>query len=238
MLAIHVPDHLHHRLNAHGGVVVLNHKTGQWHALNATAGLLWQNWRDGTGFEQSVAAVATRHPDVPAERLRSDAAQLAGELVRRGLLEVGPDLLAEGDAATMAEVALPAGEAPGRLASVTAFLVLLTAALLIRAPFRLAYATVRFTRRWCRPETSVTRATKIVTAVERSTRYYPGRAACMEKSLAAVLMAAFAGRCLNWCLGAAPDPYRFHAWVEVGDEPVVAPGDFTQPRQYLRVLTL
>lgn len=138
----------------------------------------------------------------------------------------------------MAERPSRTGESPGRLASVTAFLVLLMAALLIKTPFRMAYATVQFTRRWCRSEMPVTRAARIVTAIEYSARFYPGRAACMEKSLAAVLMAAFTGRRLNWCLGAAPDPYRFHAWVETGDEPVVAPDDFTQPRNYLRVLTV
>ncbi|TYB44221.1 lasso peptide biosynthesis B2 protein [Actinomadura chibensis] len=238
MLAIEVPDHLDHRSNAHGGVVVLNRKTGQWHALNTTAGLLWRHWSEGSGFEQSVAAVAGRHPDVPADRLRADAARLLGDLVRRGLVRADPASCPAGEAVTMAEAPAPARSASGRFRAVVAFPFLVAAALLARAPFRAACAAVSLTRPWCRSDVPVERATRIVAAVERAARRYPFRAACMEQSLAAVLMAALTGRRLTWCIGAVPDPYRFHAWVEAAGAPVVAPGDTADPHRFLRVLAL
>ncbi|MFC9222993.1 lasso peptide biosynthesis B2 protein [Streptomyces hygroscopicus] len=58
-------------------------------------------------------------------------------------------------------------------------------------------------------------------------RWWPGRAACMETSLGAVLAAALLGRRLDWCLGArfAPPPVEYHAWAELpGHGPV---GEYT-----------
>jgi hypothetical protein len=68
-------------------------------------------------------------------------------------------------------------------------------------------------------------ASRIVEAVHLAGRWYPGRAACLERSLAAVLMAIAVRRRLDWCLGSVPDPYRFHAWVAVDGEPVAATDD-------------
>lgn len=138
----------------------------------------------------------------------------------------------------MVEDPAPAGAVPGRLAALAAFPFLVAAVLLTKAPFRAAYAAVSLTRWWCRSDVPVERATRIVAAVDGAARRYPFRAACMEKSLAAVLMAALTGRRLIWCLGAVPDPYRFHAWVEAADAVVVAPGDAAQPHRFLRVLAL
>jgi hypothetical protein len=61
--------------------------------------------------------------------------------------------------------------------------------------------------------------------VRRAACWYPGRAACLERSLAAVLLAIAVRRRLDWCLGAVPDPYRFHAWVAVAGTPVTAADD-------------
>ncbi|MBL1120277.1 lasso peptide biosynthesis B2 protein [Streptomyces sp. 110] len=66
-----------------------------------------------------------------------------------------------------------------------------------------------------------------VRAVRHTARLWPGRAACMETSLGAVLAAALLGRRLTWCLGArfAPPPVEYHAWAELpGHGPV---GEYT-----------
>jgi hypothetical protein len=119
-----------------------------------------------------------------------------------------------------------------------AFASLLLAVLLVRLPFRTACGLVRVSRRrWCRRVLPAERADTVVAAVRNAARWYPGRAACMELSLAAVLMAALSRQRLDWCLGAIADPYRFHAWVEIEGRPVSAAGD-SEGLGYMRVLTV
>jgi protein-L-isoaspartate(D-aspartate) O-methyltransferase len=43
-------------------------------------------------------------------------------------------------------------------------------------------------------------------------RWFPGRAACLENSLAAVLAAAARGQVVDWCIGARFAPFASHAW--------------------------
>ncbi|GAA2350209.1 lasso peptide biosynthesis B2 protein [Streptomyces cuspidosporus] len=91
------------------------------------------------------------------------------------------------------------------------------ALVLLRLPFRHTVRAVRWARRagW-RPLTAV-RAETLVSAVRHTGRLWPGRAACMETSLGAVLAAALLGRRLHWCLGArfSPPPVEYHAWAEL-----------------------
>lgn len=114
---------------------------------------------------------------------------------------------------------------PGRLMVAAAAVALLGAVLLVRLPFAAQLRVVRATRgRWCRTAEPVRRAEHLLAAVQSAARRFPGRAACLEASLAAVLLAAVRRRRLDWCLGAFTDPYRFHAWVESGGVPVGLPG--------------
>jgi hypothetical protein len=120
---------------------------------------------------------------------------------------------------------------------------LLGAVLAVRLPFAAVHRAVHATRgRWAvRPE-DLGRAEEFLTAVRRAARWYPGRAACLEVSLAAVLMSAACRRRLDWCLGAAPDPFRFHAWIACDGAPVTAsltaPGEDGAPPAYRAVLTV
>ncbi|MFC8794980.1 lasso peptide biosynthesis B2 protein [Streptomyces cinereoruber] len=70
-------------------------------------------------------------------------------------------------------------------------------------------------------------AEALMGAVRHAARWWPGRAACMETSLGAVLAAALLGRRLDWCLGArfAPPPVEYHAWAELPDHGPV--GEYT-----------
>lgn len=116
---------------------------------------------------------------------------------------------------------------------------LIAACLIVRcSPFRAQLWLVRATRRrWCRRPAEPGQAAAVVAAVGWAVRRYPGRAACLEQSLAAVLLAAARRRRLDWCLGAAADPYRFHAWVELDGEPVLAPDGPQSLAGYVRMLT-
>jgi hypothetical protein len=97
---------------------------------------------------------------------------------------------------------------------------------LLRFSFRHSLALVQRSRRsWCRHALSPDGASRTVSAVQWAAHRYPGRAACLEQSLAAVLLALAVRRRLDWCLGSAPDPYRFHAWVAVNGKPVTRVAD-------------
>jgi Transglutaminase-like superfamily/Coenzyme PQQ synthesis protein D (PqqD) len=111
----------------------------------------------------------------------------------------------------------------GSFAAVAGFVVALC---LLRLPFG---ATVRclsaVKRRWCRRAATPGQAQAVLAGVRRAARWYPGRAACLELSLAAVVALALVRCAADWSLGSAEDPFRFHAWVEVAGRPVVEPGD-------------
>jgi len=240
MVEVQVSGRVHCRDHPDGGAVLLNGATGQWHALNATAGDLWRSWQAGDDFEEGVAAVASRYPDVSPDRIREDAELLLNQLVTRGLLHV--TLPERAEAVAMARVgpgAVLDNPRTGRSLRTLAYCCLLLAVICARLPFQSTYRLVHFTRKSGR-QTALTweRASTIVAAVHVAARWYPGRAACLELSLASVLLAALLCRRLDWCLGAAADPYRFHAWVETGGQPVPGPGEPAEHARYLRVLTV
>lgn len=240
IVEVQVSGRVHCRDHPDGGVVLLNRATGQWHALNATAGALWRSWQAGDDFEEGVAAVASRYPDVPADRIREDAELLLNQLVARSLLHV--TLPERAEAVAMAGVepgVVRDNPRTGRFLRAVAYCCLLLAVICARLPFQSTYRLVHFIRKSGRPAPlTAERAATIVAAVHVAARWYPCRAACLELSLASVFLAALLRRRLDWCLGAATDPYRFHAWVETGGQPVPGPWESTQHARYLRVLTV
>jgi hypothetical protein len=125
------------------------------------------------------------------------------------------------------------------LRSVMALLLLAVADVMLRCSFRGSCALVRRSRNsWCRSAMPVDRAERSVEALRRAARWYPGRAACLERSLAAVLLAAAVRRRLDWCLGSAPDPFRFHSWVAVAGQLVAAADDDPGLDQYDLMLSV
>jgi Transglutaminase-like superfamily/Coenzyme PQQ synthesis protein D (PqqD) len=237
VVEVKVPDEVHCSTYPHGGMVLLNRTTGRWHALNASAGILWRAWQARETFEQGVAAVAGQYPEVSPDRIRADAEQLVNHLVSRGLLQVS--LPERGAAAAMAQAPRTyPGPAIGRWQRLLAFGCLLFAVACARLPFRATYRLVRFLHRRHAEPPAAPRARSIVAAVHLVARWYPGRAACFELSLAAVALAALYGLRLDWCLGAAADPYRFHAWVEAAGRPVPEPGEPAEQAPFARVLTI
>ncbi|MGA5497679.1 lasso peptide biosynthesis B2 protein [Streptomyces cinereoruber] len=101
------------------------------------------------------------------------------------------------------------------------------ALVLLRLPFRHTARAARLARRVGRRPLGPASAEALVGAVRHAARWWPGRAACMETSLGAVLAAALLGRRLDWCLGArfAPPPVEYHAWAELPDHGPV--GEYT-----------
>lgn len=239
MLTLRIAEHVEYRSQDHGGVLLLDTAAGLWLALNPTAGEFWRSWESGAKFDEGVAEVAARHPGVPQEEIRADAEQLVADLFDRGLIKVVPPV-GDGAVAVMGTRDQEVTEQrPGGARTVAAFLVLLVATVLLWCPFRVSYALVRATRRgWCRGAPACGQVVLTASAVSRAARYFPGRVACLEQSLAVVLLSAMTRKRLDWCLGSAPDPYRFHAWVEAAGQPVLATGDIAAQPGYTRVLSV
>ncbi|WP_208112988.1 lasso peptide biosynthesis B2 protein [Actinorugispora endophytica] len=71
-----------------------------------------------------------------------------------------------------------------------------------------------------------------VHAVRRVALASPFRVACLEESVAAVIILAMLGKNARWCHGVAADPIRLHAWVETPDGDAAAEPPST--RRYTR----
>ncbi|MEV5719653.1 lasso peptide biosynthesis B2 protein [Amycolatopsis mediterranei] len=215
-----------------GRLVLLDSATGRWFVLNRSGAAFYEELRSAADVDKAVDALLSRYPAVPADRIRRDADELVSALVARGLVEL-PD--AEGRHAAGVLMAVPADEVPaGRRWRLTAPVAFLLALLLLRLPFRTSAAVVTRLKR-TKPEASAADALSALSAARRASRWYPGRVACVEISLTAVLTAAFLGLRIDWCFGFAVDPYSFHAWIEVDGEPVTHPADEPIPPTYRRV---
>ncbi|MER6784230.1 lasso peptide biosynthesis B2 protein [Streptomyces sp. NPDC000658] len=145
-------------------------------------------------------------------------------------------------AATRMMAAAPIGHSDTRrrhnlAATAAGLLGLLVALFLIRLPFSaLVHMVDWIARGWCRREATSQEAAATLAAVRAAAAYYPGRAACLEESLATLAALAFRGRRAVWCIGTADDPFRFHAWVEAQGVRVIATGEYDEA-DFRRVLS-
>lgn len=98
----------------------------------------------------------------------------------------------------------------------------------LRATFALAWTLKRLA---LRPATA-SEAQRVVAARNWATRWFPGRAACLEVSLAAFLISLTRGRWVDWCIGCRFRPAESHAWIEAAGQPV---GEPTTPDRPFRV---
>ncbi|QEV16215.1 lasso peptide biosynthesis B2 protein [Streptomyces alboniger] len=157
--------------------------------------------------------------------------------------EVPPDTEVPLAAAQMTMAAEPVrGERDrslrGAVTALLGLLALLGALLLIRLPLRTVSRTVSWTARiWCRREATPAQASASLATVRRAARWYPGRAACLELSLATLGVLALTGRRVVWCVGTADDPYRFHAWVEAQGVAIASPDEYGDT-EFRRVLSV
>lgn len=235
MTGFAVPEGVHAVSDQGGNLVVLDQRTGHWHTLNRTGASIFEELCRSADLDLVVKQLGQRHQGVPAERIRADAENMTAELVRRGLLE--PPKERAGRTAGVLMVT-PDDHKPTahrhRLAALVGFLLALV---LLRLPFRISTTVVTaLKRRMTRRDATRAEALQYLAATRRTTRHHPGRVACLETSLTAVLTAVLLGRRLDWCFGFAVDPQTFHAWIEVANVPVVEPLDDPVLPTYRRVL--
>jgi Transglutaminase-like superfamily/Coenzyme PQQ synthesis protein D (PqqD) len=244
-----VARHVYDICDSDGTVLILDSGEGQWYALNSTAGELWRAWASGADLDTAVAEVCAKHSWADGGEVRQDGQALFAELFERGLLVDRQTRRARRtsiDTRRPCEPVPTASALPGSarlprspLLDLAACPILLLSVVLTRISFRGTGTAIRAVRR-LRPATTTdpVRALSVVASVGRAARRYPGRAACLERSAAASILGALVGQELAWCLGAATDPYRFHAWVEADACAVLDPHEPADAHRYLRVLSV
>ncbi|TWP46094.1 lasso peptide biosynthesis B2 protein [Lentzea tibetensis] len=122
----------------------------------------------------------------------------------------------------------------GRLDRLLAPPCLTVATWLLRLRFRHVLAIAQWAKRRCPQQASAAQATGVNAAIRLAGRYRPHRVACMEVSLATVLLAATQRRSVDWCIGARLMPYAAHAWIEVDGIVVGEPDTRDRPYHVLR----
>jgi hypothetical protein len=205
-----------------GGAAVMDIRTGKgrWLHLNATAARLWEQLADGIPVERALDDLADRFTRHGANRdaVRADLAALAGRLGEAGLLDARSSPALHPDAPAV-RPPRPAGTPLGAADRVAGLLGIAAALVLLRcAPIRTSVALAGTLARIPRPAATAEHADRLLDAVRRSARLWPGRAACLEESLAVYLAALLRGRRVTWVLGARTAPAAAHAWTETGGE--------------------
>jgi Transglutaminase-like superfamily/Coenzyme PQQ synthesis protein D (PqqD) len=215
MTGITINPSVHRVSDGQGGFILLNDKKGQWHRLNRTGALYWGGLERGEGLEAIVARLAERHPVIPRDRLRADLEAFVGELLHRDLVRL--DL---SDVPSLAGVSMALapdeGATVARGQQLAASFAVPIALILLRLPFRVTVrAVVALKKALAKQPATADDVRAAMVAGQRLARCYPGRFACLEESLTAVIALALLRRRAEWCLGTAADPRRFHAWIEV-----------------------
>ncbi|WP_066364521.1 lasso peptide biosynthesis B2 protein [Herbidospora mongoliensis] len=215
---------IYHLLDDERGLVLVDVRSGECHVLNPPGLVTWSVLSAGGTRDDAVTALASRYPAVPGDRLRADVDTLLNDLREAGL-SFADGVVPPGIRRVPEPVAVPiAAEVPGR-PQLIAVGFLVVAAVLLLLPFKVAHRVALRAGRG-RPALDSVRARRMVAEVGRAAGWFPGRAACLQISLATVLWAGFLRRRVDWCFGVLPDPYTFHAWIEAdgervttGDEP-------------------
>jgi hypothetical protein len=234
MTCFAIPNGVHTELDAEGRLVALNERTGNWHALNRVGADLYRELSRAASVDDLVDHVVRRHHGVSPDRVRDDIERMIADLVRRGLLEPADSYTRGPAAVLMATPVEPVG-APrrGRIVTTIAFVVAL---ILLRLPFRTTTNVVgTLKRRLTARDATEAEALSRLASARFVTRHFPGRVACLELSLTAVLAGTFLRQRIDWCFGFATDPQAFHSWIEVAGSPVAGPMDDPILPTYRRV---
>jgi len=199
------------------GVALMDIRTGrgQWRFLEPIGAELWRTITDGATPADAVGKLTTywSHRGADPQQVRTDLTALVDELERADLLHSTPRMVHHEHPEVRFAAPVPAGAVQRLAGHAGLFLALVLLRLLpIRAAIAVAHAALRLPGRPATPE----EADVAHAAVRRAARWWPGRAACLEESLAAFFAAAFTGHRVCWAIGARFAPQGAHAWIETG----------------------
>jgi hypothetical protein len=175
--------------------------TAVW-ALVADAG------EDGVALPGIVEMLSTEF-DVPQAVLEHDVGALLDRLRREGLIEgLAP-------AAMASALKVPSGL---RCALTLVFAVLALRALGLRRSLAMARRLGRRVPALFVPTQEYLAG--VVRKVDTAAAFFPGRALCLEQSLALYVVLRWTGVGVRFVLGVQPHPFEAHAWVEHQGAPV------------------
>ncbi|MFE0190720.1 lasso peptide biosynthesis B2 protein [Streptomyces sp. NPDC058989] len=205
-----------------GGAAVMDTRTGRglWRHLNPTAASLWHQLAEGTPLNEAADDLTTRFVNQGADRdtVRADLAALTRQLRDLDLL-TARSVPPPRTAVLRIRPVLPV-DAPLALADRAAATLAMAAALVLLrcTPIRISIAVARAVARIPASPATTERADHLFAAVRRTHSLWPGRAACLEESLACYLAARLRGHRITWVIGARTSPAAAHAWNEAGGE--------------------
>jgi hypothetical protein len=188
------------------GAVLYDAASERYLALNSTATRIWQLLAAGTTADAIVEHLH-RENTAPREEIARDVMQQIVVFQQQDLIA------AAGTLAGTAEIQVPSiGEC---WRTITALKWLLW-----RRGFG---ATIHWIRKRVEPlHASTDATTERVRECERivavAASFFPGRARCLEQSLALYLLMRKRGVAVTYCQGARPWPFQAHAWIEYRGE--------------------
>jgi hypothetical protein len=218
--------------------IVLDANHGRYYTLDPVGSQIWELLDDGASIDDLVHRLEQEY-EVAPERLRADVTALVDRLLQRRLLErirsgrpvatlpkpSASDWPVASDGQAAPELA---GElyVPGRVSLVD----LLYSGLLLTV-MKLGLVTVgvarvvrgihAVTRRKSIPPINQTQRIDVMTqSVTMAGALYPGRALCLEQSLALYCRLRWRGLPTRLRLGVQPHPLEAHAWVEHRGVPI------------------
>jgi len=222
-MALTLPEGVFMACDGEHAALLAGRRGGRWwFAAGNAAAILHSLAQERGDVQAAAAAMRARHPGVSGRLIDADVDRFTARLLDAGLLAhtehpapwpTPPQAVPAGGHRGAADA--------GILATIAAVPALLAAIAVLRAGhlsggLRAARAVHRLTRR----PASLPSAERVLAAVRGAARWWPGRAACAEVSLATVLLLAASGHRATWVIGARFAPDGAHAWV-VADQMVV-----------------
>ncbi|HYK05025.1 MAG TPA: lasso peptide biosynthesis B2 protein [Thermoanaerobaculia bacterium] len=211
---------------ADGIGVLLDLRSGRYIALNAVGATLWRALLAGAVLDEVLQRLALDCGQ-PVERLRQDAGAFMAQARKAGLLAdagshppASRDYPGDADGPTVA----PPADATEEEAHVTPSRLWLPAAWCLvfcveRAGRLLGFARMQaLLHRLPRParRRDLAAARTLAATVNRAAELQPGRARCLERSAATLVLLRLLGWPAEMVIGVQPRPFVAHAWVELG----------------------
>ncbi|WP_406200066.1 lasso peptide biosynthesis B2 protein [Kitasatospora sp. NBC_01560] len=226
-----------HACTSAWGVALMDTRrgAGRWRFLDPIGAELWRAVTDGVPAEQAIDQLTDhwQRRGADPEQVRADLSAVLAALGQADLLGPAQRPTEAGDAVPTVHFASPTRTGAGlRLA---APLALAAALVLLRLPIRYSVAAARCASALPARPATVAQAQAAHHAVRRAARWWPGRVACLEESLAAFLTGALTGRRVRWVLGATGLPRGAHAWTEAHGE-IIGQDPADRVWRYLPVL--
>jgi asparagine synthase (glutamine-hydrolysing) len=218
-----------------GSLIFLSENRRNYSTTSPTAGRFLQALNAQSGNIGSAMTYLQRiYPGISTDTLRTDFMKFVTKAVGEGLLTVsgspmtniiakqGSNKAHRPSNEVLAAWNRDETETPLKIQDVAitvgAFAVALT---LKRLPFRWSPKLLHSLHvLWATRDATNEEAAQAFATTHSVTRWHLGRVACLEESLTSAVALALRRRRVAWCVGAAFDPARPHAWIEVDGSPI------------------